>query len=89
LNDRANLLHGDGRAAQGAKEQMPADIKDIEVVMIAQRICQNDVQTKEQAEAILAQVSPAVREKVIDAFRTNEKLRDLFPEKCFFDDLIQ
>jgi hypothetical protein len=68
---------------------MTVNIKDIEVAAVVQKITQDDVRTKAQAEAILAKVSPAGRDKAIDAFRFNGTLRNLFPEKCFFDEPIQ
>jgi hypothetical protein len=60
---------------------------DIEIVSTAGKILRVDCSDQSQITAILASVSPQVRAGVIRHFRTNEKLRDLYPEyTIFFDD---
>jgi hypothetical protein len=82
-------------AAQEALDQ-EANIKlanagasptDIEIVSTTQKILRTDPDDQSQISSILASVSPGVRTGVIKHFRTNEKLRELFPEyTIFFDD---
>jgi hypothetical protein len=53
---------------------------DITVAETTQKILKGDSRHTSEIESILAAVSPEVRDGVVKTFRTNEKLRRLFPE---------
>jgi hypothetical protein len=62
------------------------DAFDLEVTKTTQRIIQGEIQDASQIENILTSVSPKVRDEVVKTFRTNDKLRYLFPEKAVIFD---